>query len=157
MKIELQNGPMSRRGFLGWGMSVFTGVGALFVFFLTALRMPLPSLLPGRSGKFKIGHKEDYPPGTVKYFENERTFVFADQDGIYAMSSVCTHLGCIVNKEEKKFSCPCHGSQYDLTGKVTRGPAPKNLPWFKVERLPSGRLIVNRNKPVKPGTKFLVS
>lgn len=47
----------------------------------------------------------------------------------YGINAVCTHLGCVVpwNAAENKFKCPCHGSQYDSTGKVVRGPAPKSL------------------------------
>lgn len=47
----------------------------------------------------------------------------------YAINAVCTHLGCIVpwNEAANKYMCPCHGSQYDQTGKVIRGPAPKSL------------------------------
>ncbi len=40
---------------------------------------------------------------------------------------VCTHMGCVPNKEEPGWICHCHGSQYDESGRVTRGPAPKNL------------------------------
>ncbi|HEY9809402.1 MAG TPA: cytochrome b6-f complex iron-sulfur subunit [Halomicronema sp.] len=47
----------------------------------------------------------------------------------YGINAVCTHLGCVVpwNASENKFMCPCHGSQYDSTGKVVRGPAPLSL------------------------------
>lgn len=47
----------------------------------------------------------------------------------YGINSICTHLGCVVpwNANEGKFMCPCHGSQYDATGKVVRGPAPLSL------------------------------
>ncbi|HEY9624750.1 MAG TPA: cytochrome b6-f complex iron-sulfur subunit [Crinalium sp.] len=47
----------------------------------------------------------------------------------YGINAVCTHLGCVVpwNNSENKFICPCHGSQYDSTGKVVRGPAPLSL------------------------------
>lgn len=47
----------------------------------------------------------------------------------YGINAVCTHLGCVVpwNVNENKFMCPCHGSQYDNTGKVVRGPAPLSL------------------------------
>ncbi|CAM9635589.1 unnamed protein product [Discosporangium mesarthrocarpum] len=47
----------------------------------------------------------------------------------YGIVAVCTHLGCVVpwSKAENKFICPCHGSQYDATGKVVRGPAPLSL------------------------------
>jgi cytochrome b6-f complex iron-sulfur subunit len=47
----------------------------------------------------------------------------------YGINAICTHLGCVVpwNTAENKFMCPCHGSQYDSTGKVVRGPAPLSL------------------------------
>jgi len=47
----------------------------------------------------------------------------------YAISTVCTHFGCIVNwqAETRKFICPCHESQFDDLGRVVRGPAPRNL------------------------------
>lgn len=40
---------------------------------------------------------------------------------------VCTHMGCVPNKEGLGWVCHCHGSQYDDSGRVTHGPAPKNL------------------------------
>lgn len=43
-------------------------------------------------------------------------------------SSHCTHLGCVINKEENgKLVCPCHGSQYNLNGVPVKGPAYKSL------------------------------
>ena len=47
----------------------------------------------------------------------------------YGLNAVCTHLGCVVpwNRAANKYMCPCHGSQYDPTGKVIRGPAPLSL------------------------------
>jgi cytochrome b6-f complex iron-sulfur subunit len=55
--------------------------------------------------------------------------------GNYGLNAVCTHLGCVVpwNVAEGKFICPCHGSQYDSTGKVVRGPAPLSLALAHVE------------------------
>jgi cytochrome b6-f complex iron-sulfur subunit len=47
----------------------------------------------------------------------------------FGLNAVCTHLGCVVPwvGAENKFKCPCHGSQYDSTGKKIRGPAPLSL------------------------------
>lgn len=46
------------------------------------------------------------------------------------MVGVCTHLGCIPLVGEGNYGgwfCPCHGSQYDISGRIRKGPAPKNL------------------------------
>ena len=47
------------------------------------------------------------------------------------MIGVCTHLGCIPLGDAGDFGgwfCPCHGSHYDTSGRIRRGPAPRNLP-----------------------------
>ncbi|NNU79299.1 ubiquinol-cytochrome c reductase iron-sulfur subunit [Halovulum dunhuangense] len=47
------------------------------------------------------------------------------------MIGVCTHLGCVPLGEAGDFGgwfCPCHGSHYDTSGRIRRGPAPTNLP-----------------------------
>lgn len=55
---------------------------------------------------------------------------FAD----YGIRPVCTHLGCTVKwrEEQKRFVCPCHGSQYDPQGRVVKGPAKRPLPLVTV-------------------------
>lgn len=64
--------------------------------------------------------------------KGDPTYVVVGEDKTiadYGINAVCTHLGCVVpwNIAENKFKCPCHGSQYDNTGKVVRGPAPLSL------------------------------
>jgi|TARA_R110002096_G_scaffold416576_2_gene619511 ubiquinol-cytochrome c reductase iron-sulfur subunit len=47
------------------------------------------------------------------------------------MSGVCTHLGCVPLDQQGEFGgwfCPCHGSHYDISGRIRKGPAPLNLP-----------------------------
>ena len=44
---------------------------------------------------------------------------------------VCTHLGCVPLGDAGEFGgwfCPCHGSHYDTSGRIRKGPAPENLP-----------------------------
>ncbi|KIM21999.1 hypothetical protein M408DRAFT_18263 [Serendipita vermifera MAFF 305830] len=46
------------------------------------------------------------------------------------MLGVCTHLGCVPIGESGDFGgwfCPCHGSHYDISGRIRKGPAPLNL------------------------------
>lgn len=64
--------------------------------------------------------------------KGDPTYIVVEEDKTlanYGINAVCTHLGCVVpwNNSENKFMCPCHGSQYDNTGKVVRGPAPLSL------------------------------
>jgi cytochrome b6-f complex iron-sulfur subunit len=64
--------------------------------------------------------------------KGDPTYIVVTQDQAiesYGINAICTHLGCVVpwNAAENKFMCPCHGSQYDPTGKVVRGPAPLSL------------------------------
>ena len=43
---------------------------------------------------------------------------------------VCTHLGCVPASDKGEYKgwfCPCHGSHYDTSGRIRKGPAPKNL------------------------------
>lgn len=48
------------------------------------------------------------------------------------MMGVCTHLGCVPlggnSGDFEGWFCPCHGSHYDISGRIRKGPAPKNLP-----------------------------
>jgi cytochrome b6-f complex iron-sulfur subunit len=146
--------PVSRRGFLRSGAAVLGGFVALGAFLAALLRLPLPALLPGRSPSFRIGGAQQFPPGTVRFFEEQQCYVVSDREGIFAISATCTHLGCVVRHEEDGFACPCHGSVYDGRGRVVRGPAPRDLPWFSVRESPGGRLVVDRGEVVPAGTKF---
>ncbi|MEO1494545.1 MAG: ubiquinol-cytochrome c reductase iron-sulfur subunit [Pseudomonadota bacterium] len=55
-----------------------------------------------------------------------------DENGEWlVMMGVCTHLGCVPLGDAGDFGgwfCPCHGSHYDTSGRIRRGPAPDNLP-----------------------------
>jgi cytochrome b6-f complex iron-sulfur subunit len=68
----------------------------------------------------------------VQGLKSDATYLIVTEDAQiekYGLNAVCTHLGCVVpwNNTEKKFKCPCHGSQYNKEGKVIRGPAPLSL------------------------------
>jgi cytochrome b6-f complex iron-sulfur subunit len=63
----------------------------------------------------------------------------------YGINAICTHLGCVVpwNAGQNKFICPCHGSQYDNTGKVVRGPAPLSLALAHAEVSEDDKLVLS--------------
>lgn len=69
--------------------------------------------------------------GRVVSHDGKRLAVYRDQDGaLHAVSAICTHMGCQVafNPLERSWDCPCHGSRFDLDGRVLDGPATKPLP-----------------------------
>lgn len=63
--------------------------------------------------------------------------VIKEGKGYFAMSLVCTHLGCLViwEKDKKEFLCPCHAGRFDIDGKPIAGPPKEPLKKYKVEDL----------------------
>ena len=75
---------------------------------------------------------------------------------VAAISLVCTHLGCTVNRVETGFLCPCHGSQYDSDGLVVGGPAPKTLPWLEIKVVPGGQIEIDTGAALPENRFFAV-
>jgi cytochrome b6-f complex iron-sulfur subunit len=75
-----------------------------------------------------------------------------DSKGLYAMSAVCTHAGCVLEDNPETIaaglSCPCHGSTFDGNGAVTRGPARSPLQHYQVTVASDGSITVDGSKPV---------
>lgn len=146
-------GGMPRRDFLGLaslGVLILSSLGVLAGIF----RMSKANIRYEEPTKFKIGNPENFPAGAVKNLDDKGVFIFSNDDGLHAVSSVCTHLGCIVSITEWGFQCPCHGSKYNENGKVIGGPAPRNLSWLEISRNVDGSLEVDTAKSVSAGTKY---
>jgi cytochrome b6-f complex iron-sulfur subunit len=75
-------------------------------------------------------------------------FVRESEETIRGVDPTCTHKKCTVeyNKSRNRFICPCHGSQYDLEGRVLKGPAEKPLKNLDAY-LESGRIIFTLGEP----------
>ena len=70
------------------------------------------------------------PLSDLKDPETDEHRVKEGHEAILVMVGLCTHLGCVPVGESGEFGgwyCPCHGSQYDTSGRIRKGPAPKNL------------------------------
>jgi Rieske Fe-S protein len=80
-----------------------------------------------------------------------------DADGLYAMTSVCTHQGCTVRVSGTTISCPCHGSAFDAVGAVTRGPAASPLRHFQVTVAADGSVTIDPTVPVAATTRTAVA
>lgn len=144
--------PVARRDFLG--LSSLAAAGAAMAFAgVGLLRLPKAAVLTSPSKKFRVALPESLPAGQAFVSPGHSVAVFRDDEGVYAISTVCTHLGCIVTPTPVGFSCPCHGSLFAADGSVVKGPAPRALPWFQVADGGGGTYIVDEATTVSPGTK----
>ena len=142
---------MRRRDFLAWLSGVGVVGSALAAAFSTFFFLK-PRVTFGQPNRFLIGPPEDYPAGARVAIDVKRVCIVRDGNRVAAISTTCTHLGCIVAPSATGFQCPCHGSQFDVDGNVTSGPAPQPLAWFRVSLTPSGELEVDKDNEVETGT-----
>jgi cytochrome b6-f complex iron-sulfur subunit len=144
--------PSSRRDFLtriGVGACALAAAGSGVV----TLDYLNPKVLFEPPTKFSAGSPVDFPEGTVRFYKEERSFVVGAEGCVYALSAVCTHLGCITRylSDANIIACPCHGSRFDLEGNVLHGPAPRPLPWLEVQEDAAGNLVVDTSVIIPRG------
>ena len=149
-----------RRGFLEIALGSFMAVGftALSVtgglFTLGLARFLFPNVLAEPPSKFKVGFKEGFPAGKVetKYVAQYGVWVvngdYNGQRQIYALKTVCTHLGCTPNwlEAEQKFKCPCHGSGFYKDGINFEGPAPRPLERYAIRIADDGQVEIDKSR-----------
>lgn len=112
-------------------------------------RFVVPDVLYEPPRRFPVGRPADFPQGSVSFVAERRLFVVRTPEGFYAVSAVCTHLGCNVSHEaERGFRCPCHGSSFDESGRVRSGPAPWPLPRYAMTLSRRGELVVDTRRLV---------
>lgn len=149
-----------RRWFLGalFGSSLAVGFTSLAttagLWTLGTARFMFPNVLTEPPSKFKAGFPSDYAPGQVseKFKAQFGTWVvngeYQGLQEIYALRTVCTHLGCTPNwlDAEQKFKCPCHGSGFYKDGINFEGPAPRPLERYAIRLGDDGQLEIDRSK-----------
>jgi cytochrome b6-f complex iron-sulfur subunit len=142
--------PVSRREFLneiaGSALAI-AGIGAAVV----TVEYSSPNVLFEPPTTFRAGSLDDYPVNSVTYLQDEQVYIVRTEKGLWAMTAVCTHLGCITQwkPESNKIACPCHGSKFGRNGNVEAGPAPRPLPHFAVRLTADGALEVDKLEAVK--------
>jgi cytochrome b6-f complex iron-sulfur subunit len=139
---------MNRKSFLnvaGW-FAVLSFIGTATI---GALRLMVPRVLYEAPSAFKAGFPEDFVVGEVneKYKDDFRVWIVRETEGFYALSAICTHLGCTPRwlPSENKFKCPCHGSGYHKDGVNFEGPTPRPLERLKITLDDDGQILVDRN------------
>ncbi len=121
---------------------------------LGTARFMFPNILTEPPSRFKVGFKDALSPGQVetKYVAQYGVWVcnyeYKGQRQIYALRTVCTHLGCTPNwlEGEQKFKCPCHGSGFYKDGINFEGPAPRPLERYAIKVGDDGQLEVDKSK-----------
>jgi len=142
---------MTRRTFIKWSMigwgaftAIVMGYGTMFLRFL------FPNVLFEPKQTFKAGFPDEYVSGEVseRWQNKYAVWLVRDDEKIFALSTVCTHLGCTPNwlSNENKFKCPCHGSGFYKTGINFEGPAPRPLERFKISLAEDGQILVDKTK-----------
>ncbi len=133
----------------------FTALGATAGLWTAATcRFMMPNAQSERARRFKVGRPEQYPPGHVETrFKTEFGAwivhgTFQGRAQIYALRTVCTHLGCITlwQDSEQRFKCPCHGSSFTKEGINYEGPAPRPLERYAIRIADDGQLEVDRSR-----------
>ena len=153
-----------RRGFMAilggalFGSSLalgFTSLAATNLLWLLGLaRFMFPNILMEPPTRFKVGFPDDFAPGQVQTkFKAQfgvwiARFEYEGEPQIYALKTVCTHLGCTPNwlEGEQKFKCPCHGSGFYKDGINFEGPAPRPLERYAIKLADDGQLEVDKSR-----------
>ena len=141
----------NRRKFLSWfGLAWASFTAATMGALSLVLRFMYPNVLFEPPMTFKAGYPNDYDVGTVDLRLKDKfgVFIVRTAEGIYALSNVCTHLGCTVNwlGGENKFKCPCHGSGYFRTGINFEGPSPRPLERFAIALAEDGQIWIDKSR-----------
>ncbi len=137
-----------------FGLSALGG-GAVF--------LGSPAITNKSEGQWiEVGGLDDFEEGTfsqiILEFPIQDGWAYATQkmlayvrrqgDALFALSAVCTHLGCNVRWEEERgeFVCPCHAGVYDKEGKNIAGPPPHPLPKLPIKVEDGTVLVYNKQE-----------
>ena len=139
---------------LGAGALAMAGVGTA----ITSFRFLEPNVYYEEDARVGVGRPDDIAPGTVLVVAKHKLYVVRSAEGFYALSSVCTHLGCMTRyvPESAQLACPCHGSRFSLDGRVAAGPAPRPLRRLQIT-LERGVLVVDSSVQVAADVVFKVA
>ena len=127
---------ISRRGFLDWLLA--GGLAAWLIGFVSPILgylWPAQHRGPGEQA-VSAGKVADFAEwqGKIVAISGQPVLVVRSPQGFRAFSAICTHLGCLVQWDQRQhqFACPCHAGFYDANGRVVSGPPPRPLAEYRV-------------------------
>src|SRR6202158_4257668 len=111
-----------------------------------------PNVLFEPSTTFRAGNPDLYPVHSVTFLQDQQVYIVRMPEGFYAVSAVCTHLGCVTQWKADTDRCasPCHGSKFKADGAKIEGPAPRPLPHFAISLTADGEPLVAKLQNIKP-------
>ena len=144
-------GEGSRRSFISWMSLAWVAFTASVVAAGAATtRFMFPNVLFEPPLTRRLGRPEELQIGMVdeRFKDVFGVWLVREEEGIYALSTTCTHLGCTPNwlSAEQKFKCPCHGSGFYITGINFEGPAPRPLERFNISLAEDGQIFVDKGQ-----------
>jgi len=120
----MENLSQSRRNFITTLIMLAGSAGLLW-------RYLTPRAVRRRQALVRVA-RADIPPQGALVYRTERIALLREGETVFALSLVCTHLGCTINVAADGLSCPCHGSRFDRRGRVLQGPADRPLPMLEL-------------------------
>jgi Rieske Fe-S protein len=131
------------------GLAGLAGLGALLKYlgYQTA---------PINLTRFTLKTPQDYQVNSATSVPEAKAWLFRDEQGLYAISTVCTHLGCVVTNSDQGFECPCHGSRYSAAGYVLKGPARLPLSYLELTLSQDGLVVLDTKVSVSAAQRLTV-
>ena len=143
--------PLTRRRFLATGSSALavTCLGSLGACASLAMReiTPMNGRLELPLTRYELAARDGALRFQVAGHEDPVDVLVVGDGQFVALSPICTHLGCTVEVQGTYLVCPCHGSTYERSGRVIRGPAERSLRRYDVTMGPANTLVVDLDRP----------
>jgi cytochrome b6-f complex iron-sulfur subunit len=150
LRLGQAGNEVSRRDFLNeitLGALGIAGLGSVVVTY----QFFSPNVLFEPPTTFRAGSPDLYPVHSVTFLQDQQVYIVRMPEGFYAVSAVCTHLGCVTQwkPDAEMIACPCHGSKFKSDGTKIEGPAPRPLPHFGISLTADGELLVDKLQNIK--------
>ena len=119
--------PFSRRVFVTLGL--LAGTGSIYLLLRQGVSFLFSPAIPDRPNKFPVIASQALAQSKKPWTYAQGLWLIQDERGCYALTNLCTHLGCqpALDQTDRVFVCPCHGSRFNLQGFPIKGPATRPL------------------------------
>ena len=102
-----------------------------------------------------VGAASSFALNTPVYISSARCFIVRDANGLYAVSSRCTHQGVTVNVSGSDYLCPAHGARFTFNGDIISGPVSSPLPHYAMCNTTGGHVAVETSITVSKTQRLM--